>query len=195
MLKRILSVILLLFTPAVVWALYKPVRILAPNWVPGISCVTKTICLEDPTRYKEAESLYSKAQGYVESSLATFQKEPRIVFCSTAACFQAFGFTKQSATAVSKLGVIIGPRGWTEYYVRHEMIHHVQAERLGVYNQWRSPLWLKEGMAYYFSEDPRQSLSQPWQQNRARFKRWFDIVGKDRLWDESFSVISARNDK
>ena len=184
MLKRLLLIFLLL-SPAAAWALYKPMRVLAPQFVSGVSCVTATICMDDITRYREAEHLYNDALGFVESSVASVENRPRVVFCSTEACFQSFGFKKSSARTVGVSGIVISPRGWAQYYLRHEMIHHIQAERLGIYKQWRSPDWFKEGMAYSLSKDTRQKLSEPWQQYRARFNEWYQAVGKERLWEEA----------
>lgn len=184
MLKRLLLIVLLL-SPAATWALYKPMRVLAPQLVAGVSCVTETICIDDTTRYGEAERLYNDALHFVDSSVSSIEKSPRVVFCSTEACFQSFGFSKPSASTVGVSGIIISPRGWTQYYLRHEMIHHIQAERLGLYKQWRSPGWFKEGMAYFLSEDPRTNLAEPFQQYRARFEEWYRSVGKERLWEEA----------
>ena len=183
MLKRLLLIFILLI-PAVAWAVYKPVRIIAPQLVSGISCATETICIDDTTRYGEAERLYNDALRFVESSVASVEKRPRVVFCSTDACVQSFGLKKASARTVGLSGIVISPRGWTQYYLRHEMIHHIQAERLGIYKQWRSPDWFKEGMAYSLSKDPRQTLSDPWQQYRTRFEAWYQAVEKERLWEE-----------
>jgi hypothetical protein len=65
------------------------------------------------------------------------------------------------------------------------MIHHIQAERMGVYKQWRSPVWFKEGMAYSLSKDSRKNLAEPFQQYRAKFEGWYQSVGKERLWEEA----------
>ncbi len=100
-------------------------------------------------------------------------------------CFRSFGFDKASASTVGKSGIVLGPQGWTAYYVRHELIHHLQAERLGVLARWLGPEWFMEGMAYSLSEDPRRPLAGPWQGHRSKFEQWYRKVGKERLWDEA----------
>jgi hypothetical protein len=175
----------LLFSPVAVWALYKPVRVLAPQWVPGITCVTKDICLEDVTRYKQAERLYNESLAFVEANVAAVEHPPRVIFCSTENCFQSFGFNKSAAQTVGVYGMVISPRGWSQAYLRHEMIHHIQAEHLGVYKQWRSPEWFREGMAYALSDDPRPKLAEPFQRYREKFQLWYQATGKDRLWEEA----------
>lgn len=187
MLKRIIFAAILL-SPAAAWALYKPMRVLAPQLVAGVSCVTDTICLEDTARYAEAKSLYTNALAFIDSSVASVEKPPRVTFCSTQACFQAFGFTKSTARTVGVSGIVISPRGWSQYYLRHEMIHHLQAERMGVYRQWRSPDWFKEGMAYSLSQDPRPDLGEPLQENRSKFEEWYRSTDKDRIWEVAGSL-------
>jgi hypothetical protein len=182
MLKRIIFATLLL-SPAAAWALYKPVRVLAPQWVAGVSCVTETICLEDAARYAEAKGLYTNALDFIDSSVASIEAPPRVTFCSTETCFQAFGFNKSTARTVGVSGIVISPRGWSQYYLRHEMIHHLQAERMGVYRQWRSPDWFKEGMAYSLSQDPRTDLGEPLQGYRSRFEEWYRSIDKNRIWE------------
>lgn len=182
MLKRLILVMLLL-SPAAAWALYKPMRVLAPQWVVGVSCISETICIDDIARGGEAQRLYDNALYFVSSSVASFEKKPRVIFCSTETCFKSFGFNKSSASTVGVSGIIISPRGWHEFYVRHEMIHHIQPERLGVYGAWRSPDWFTEGMAYSLSDDPRAELAEPFHHYRARFNEWYFSVGQERVWE------------
>jgi hypothetical protein len=56
--------------------------------------------------------------------------------------------TRINAMSVSSLGIVISPRGWDGHFVRHEMIHHRQAEELGLLSGILKPEWLIEGMAY-----------------------------------------------
>ena len=65
------------------------------------------------------------------------------------------------------------------------MIHIRQAEELGVFFSLLFPEWFVEGMAYSLSEDPRQPLSEPWEQHRITFYSWFQKIGKNRLWNEA----------
>lgn len=184
MLKR-LFLVALLCSPAAAWALYKPMRVLAPQLVLGVSCATENICTDDTARFGEAERLYNDALQFVVSSVASIEKHPRVIFCATEACFHSFGFTKSSANTVGVFGIVISPRAWNQTYLRHEMIHHIQAQRMGVYKQWRSPEWFKEGMAYSLSKDSRKNLAEPFQQYRAKFEEWYQSLGKERLWEEA----------
>ena len=188
--KKILlvSAIFILSVPVAAWAMYKPVRVLAPDWVNGVVCINTKICLEDKSRLQEAEILYKDAVYYVSSVTGAFQQNPRVIFCSTEDCYRSFGFKKASATTVGKSGIVVSPRGWKNMYLRHEMIHHRQAEELGTFSSLYKPEWLIEGMAYSLSNDPRQQLSHRWQQAREKFSRWLENVGNEHLWQEAKKI-------
>ncbi len=182
--KKLLLIpsILILLTPLAAWAIYKPVRVLAPEWVESVTCVSSVICIDDETRYSEASELYENALGFIARAVGPFQNKPRVIFCTTETSFQSFGFNRASASTVGKSGIIISPRGWKSHYISHEMIHYRQAEELGTLASLLEPEWFIEGMAYSLSDDPRQQLSEPWEQHRVKFNAWFNKVDKERLW-------------
>jgi len=184
MLKRGL-ILCLLGSPAIGWAAFKPIRVVAPEWAGEVTCGGAHICTDDVSRTDEASALYQEAGDFVASVVGPFARKPVVVFCGTTDCAQLFGLNKRTAIAVGKFGIVVGPRGWKPHYLRHEMIHHRQAEELGVLRQWRSPEWFKEGMSYALSEDPRAQLSEPWQRYRSAFEAWHERVGKDRLWERA----------
>lgn len=182
---RVLLLACFFFSPAVTWAVFKPMRVVAPEWVGNISCVSAKVCVEGTERSREAITLYNDAVSFVSSAVGPFADEPVVIFCGTAECARSFGFDKAAAITVGRFGIVVSPRGWKPYYVRHEMIHHRQAEELGVLRQWLNPEWFREGMAYFLSEDPRNPLSEPWQRYRTEFELWFKQVGRARLWEEA----------
>ena len=187
--RRRLAVLLLLLLacaivgPGSVWVFYKPMRVLAPT-LNGVSCISERVCTDDPSRYGQAVKLYEEAYRFVDTSVGSMERKPRAVFCSSQKCFRSFGFDRTAANTVGNSGIVVGPNGWKDYYLRHEMIHHLQAERMGVLRQWLSPDWLTEGMAYILSEDPRPDLGEPLQEFRRRFRQWYRSVEPDRLWQE-----------
>src|SRR5512147_1299995 len=81
MLKRLLA-IALLSVPFAAWAFLKPVRVLAPE-LNGVSCLSDTICTDDPSRYDIASNLYQSSQQLVEAAVGPMGHKPRVVFCST----------------------------------------------------------------------------------------------------------------
>ena len=180
----LVPLIVLLVIPGACWAFYKPVRVLAPE-LNGVTCFSDTICMEDMARHDEASVLYEEGFAFVNAVVGAIEEPPLAISCSTQVCFESFGFDRAAAHTVGVSGIVVGPRGWKSHYMRHEMLHHLQAERLGVFGQWRSPEWFKEGMAHAMSQDPRPVLSEPWQGYRSQFETWLQSVGKERLWVEA----------
>lgn len=111
--------------PAITWATFKPIRVLAPQFV-GLTCTPEDVCIDDVAKMPEVLAL-----RFVSERVDRIAHVPRFVFCSQAGCAQSFGFTYQGAYHVGTSGVVIGPRGWQPYFVRHELIHHVQMEHIG----------------------------------------------------------------
>jgi hypothetical protein len=186
-LRRILGAIALaalVGIPLAAWAFYKPVRLLAPS-LGGVSCISEVICVDSPSRAAEARTLYDDAREFVQGKLGPMHTQARVVFCASEACAQSFGLGRSTAKTLGPLGTVFGPRAWQPYYVRHELIHQAQYERLGAYRVLRSPDWFIEGMAYSLSEDPRTTLAEPFQRYRSKFDGWLRAVGKDNLWEQA----------
>ena len=171
-------------SPLAAWAFYKPVRVLAPE-LAGVSCVSEFICMDDIERHPEAVLLYDEAYAFVLSSVGAIERKPRVIFCSTRTCFRSFGFDRAAAHTVGISGIVVAPHGWKDFYLCHEMIHHLQAERLGVIRQWLMADWFTEGMAYALSQDPRPEIDEPWRSHRSRFRQWYRQVPSEDLWTEA----------
>lgn len=174
----------MLVLPPAAWFVVPPVRVLAPTWV-GVSCVSATLCVDDPTLAREAEQLYAEAEEFVSRNVAQIGRSPRVVFCSTDRCARDFGLGLRASLALGTFGIIIGPRAWQPHLVRHEMIHYVQARRLNVFLLLFKPKWFVEGMAYALSGDPRAPLPEPLEGWRREFLAWYANVGPERLWVEA----------
>ena len=158
---------------------YKPSRILFPQ-LNNVRCEASNVCLEDINRIDEAKNLLSNAKYQIEFKLGKLSYQPRFIFCSTQKCFQSFGFDQAAAMTLGKSATVVSPRGWKKYYIRHELIHHWQADKIGRVKMLFAPQWLIEGMAYYLSDDPR-NLSEPFQSYRQRFKHWYSKIEQDDL--------------
>jgi|SRR5665213_523892 len=181
--KRALLIAALCAVPVASWAYMKPATIFETFM--GVSCTHGEICTDDPSRYVEAKMLYDAAIEFVGSSIAPLEQRPLVVFCATEHCYQSFGFKDASAETVGRFAIVISPRAWKPYYIRHEMIHRLQTQQLGIMAMWREPQWFVEGMAYALSEDPRPILMEPFQRYRSQFNDWSSEVGRARLWDEA----------
>jgi hypothetical protein len=107
--KRVLLSLPLLAIPALSWAFFKPIRVLAPQLMGG-TCAA-AVCVDDPSLLLQAETIYRDALAFVDQSVGQIQSPPRVVFCSTTACSQCFGFTSNGAYTVCVSGIIISHRG------------------------------------------------------------------------------------
>ena len=180
--KLLIIVAAIHLTPVVAWAAFKPIRVVAPHLL-GLSCTQDGICVDDLARLQEARTLKAEAVQFVNQRVGHLEDVPRAVFCSGIECAKSFGFTSQGAYNVGTFGLVIGPRGWHKHFVRHELIHHLQNERLGSLNNWFfKPTWFLEGMAYSLSEDPRRPLPQPMETWRQEFEAWYPTVRHEEIW-------------
>jgi hypothetical protein len=180
-----LALLLVVVVPVAAWAIVKPVRVIAPQLVNVMCDASKTVCVDDATKQGEAQTLRDEAVTFVSSKIGRIEGKPRIVFCATQDCADSFGLGDRSAVTLGTFGTVIGPRAWKPYYVRHELIHYLQAERIGAVPLLFKPSWWVEGMAYSLSEDPREKLVEPWEGYRLRFRAWYSAVGVQKLWDEA----------
>ncbi len=180
--KRRIPLILIMLpvlTLVAIILFYKPLRIVVPTWF-GLTCPSSVICIDDLARLDEATAIRAEAETFVTTRVGPFETPPRVLFCSTADCFARFGNPDVRGLNLGTYGMIVGPTGWDNYIVRHEMIHHWQNEALGVHAASVGlPRWYIEGMAYDFSEDPRQPIGHaPSEANRSAFQDWI-AAGND----------------
>lgn len=182
-LKR-LALILFAIVPALAWAIVRPVRVVVPEWG-GVSCASAAVCVDDPSKATQASALYAEAVAFVGEKVSPVSGTPRVTFCATQACADYFGLGARSAVTVATFGTVIGPRAWKPHYVRHELIHYLQARELGAPRLLFKPSWFVEGMAYGLSEDPRTPLAEPFEGYRREFFAWYGPIGREKLWAEA----------
>lgn len=179
---RVIVALAATIAPIACWAFIKPLRVLAPE-LAGLQCFDGQVCIDDPARLDEARALRQQALAFVSQRVAPIGHAPRMLFCTTAACEKTFGFTSNGAYNVGTSGLVVSRRGWAPHFVRHELIHHVQAEHLGALKMWLStPTWLIEGMAYSWSEDPRRPLPPGLEAYRQTFETWAGPRPRDQVW-------------
>ncbi|WP_105132600.1 hypothetical protein [Burkholderia sp. BE12] len=179
---------LLVALPIAAYALVKPLRVVAPALVPGVSCPSADICTDDVAKLGDAQQLYRDGYARAAAAVGAFRAAPRVVFCATRTCADAFGLGTRAALTLGDFGVVIAPRGWQTYFLAHELIHHRQAEVLGNLAVLTKPRWLIEGMAYALSDDPRHPLAQPFESWRTQFAAWNAARGTQPLWDAARAI-------
>jgi hypothetical protein len=172
--------VLLLLLPLVACAFVKPVKIFFPE-VTGVECIEEWLCIDDLSKAKDARKLYTNALNSIELKLTKFSNRPKIVFCASADCFSKFGFSKSKANSIGTFGIVIGPKGWKPYYVKHELIHQWQSENFGSMSIWFASEWVIEGMAYSLSDDPRKELSEPFETYREHYNNVFGQLSGSKL--------------
>lgn len=177
-----LAAVVLLGIPALAWALVKPVRVIAPS-LADVSC-SGSLCVDVVTKAPEAERLLRQASEDVERKVGAFARQPQVIFCSTQSCADYFGLGARSAVTLGTVATVIGPRAWTPFYVRHELLHQAQGDRIGVVPLLFKPGWIVEGMAYGLSEDPRSPLAEPFETQRREFMAWYAKIDQRQVWTE-----------
>lgn len=183
-----LAIASLLLTPLLLWTFWEPIRALKPEWV-GVQCYEGDVCIDDSTKLHEALALRADAIEFVSGWAGNFDAKPRTVFCTTSACDRSFGFKGSAAYNVGARALVVASRGWKPYYIRHELIHCVQVERIGGFRMLlHTPTWLIEGMAYSASHDPRRPLQEPWEAYRRTFEEWSSKVPPIELWSRAAAL-------
>ena len=176
--------------PAIAWATFKPVRILAPG-LNGVTCIDR-LCVEEPSRLAEARALQRAAVDAVGRKLVPLEAPPMTVFCSTRRCYHAFGGGMERGATLFNWGVILPPDSWVPYIVEHEYIHMLQGQELGLLGRERTPDWFKEGMPFFVSEPPDHDLPDYARPLAARYQAWEQRVGRASVW-EAATGLSRRS--
>ncbi len=153
-------------------------------WVPqvnGMTCFPSGVCVEDPARIDEATALRDDAVSFVQGKLGPMSAAPRLLFCTTKKCSGKFSDPDIGALYFWGTNrIVVSDTGWVKFVVRHEMIHHWQAEQFGaVEGASTLPRWYIEGMAYVFGNDPRTTIPNGLADSqRAQFRAWL-AAGND----------------
>ena len=177
---------LLAVMPAIAWASFKPVRILAPT-LNGVTCVAQ-VCVEDPSKLALAQALQHNAIAAVGRKLVPLKQAPLTVFCSTRTCYQSFGGGMERGAAILNWGVILPPESWVAHIVEHEYIHILQAQQLGLLGRERTPLWFKEGMPFLISAPPAYDLPAYARPFVAQYKAWEQKEGRSNVWQSAIDL-------
>ena len=177
---------LLVATPAIAWATFKPVRILAPT-LNRVTCVAR-VCVEDFSKLSQAQTLQHNAVAAVERKLLPLDQAPLTVFCSTRECYRSFGGGMERGAAILNWGVILPPESWVAHIVEHEYIHMLQAQQLGLFGREGMPQWFKEGMPFLISAPPAHDLPAYARPLIAQYQTWEQKEGRGNVWRRALDL-------
>ena len=176
----ILVLALVVAAPALAWAAFKPVRILAPE-LNGMTC-RGSVCVDQASELARAAQLQRDAVAEVSRKLVALEQPPLTVFCSTRQCYHSFGGGMERGATLFNWGVILPPESWVPHIVQHEYIHMLQAQQLGLVGRQRTPAWFKEGMPFFVSEPPAYDLPAYARPYVARYQSWEQKIGRKNVW-------------
>ena len=174
------SLALLVAMPAITWATFKPVRILAPT-LNDVTCVGR-VCVQETSKLALAQRLQNNAIEAVGQKLLPLEQAPLTVFCSTRQCYQSFGGGMERGAAILNWDVILPPESWVAHIVEHEYIHMLQAQQLGLLGREKTPLWFKEGMPFLISAPPAYDLPAYALPLVAQYQAWEQREGRRNAW-------------
>jgi hypothetical protein len=180
--KILILLLVLMISPVVTFAAFKPSRVLYPQ-MNNVECV-KAICMEDMSRYSEAENLIKKARVIVSETLGDSGYKDKIIFCSTEKCFNSFALRRSKGITVGSFGSVINAHGWREDIVAHEMIHQWQNNQFGLVSVYLAEPWLFEGMAWALCKDLHNLLPERWAGYKSKFNEWQSTI-------EPLDLVSA----
>ncbi len=177
---------LLVVMPAIAWATFKPVRILAPT-LNSVTCVAR-VCVEELSKLALAQELQDNAVEAVGHKLVPLEQAPLTVFCSTRDCYRSFGGGMERGAAILNWGVILPPESWVAHIVEHEYIHMLQAQQLGLLGRERTPQWFKEGMPFFISAPPAHDLPAYAHPLVAQYQAWEQKEGRSNVWQRGIDL-------
>lgn len=177
---KLACVALVLATPALGWAAFKPIRILAPE-LNGVSCRAR-VCVENASQFALVAQIQRDAVAQVGRKLVPLEQAPLTIFCSTRQCYRSFGGGAERGATLFNWGVILPPESWVPHIVQHEYIHMLQAQELGLIGRQRTPAWFKEGMPFFVSGPPDDDLPAYARPLAARYAEWERQTGRKNVW-------------
>lgn len=164
------------------FAISRPIKLIFPN-ICGFKKVANNLFVDEISKSDEIQQLYQSTLENVIDEFKLKNFEPKVIFCSQIENFNKFGLHKEAAHAFWPFAIVISPRGWQKHYLKHEFIHFIQVKKLGIIKFLSMPDWFIEGMAYALSDDPRGTLSEPFESYRLEFKNWLKSRKRDDIFD------------
>ena len=169
-------------------------KLLVPGWF-GFTEISDDIYVDKamPTTQRE-EFLMTAAEAKkrVSSFFGGRQMTPKVIACSSEACFTANGGVSAKGKAYGSSMLLLSPRGLNQVIMAHELAHIELHGRVGAIRAWRSiPQWFDEGLAVLVSDDPRFTEDR-WLQatENGRSAPELEALGRSVPWGNSSWLLS-----
>ncbi|SLN29335.1 hypothetical protein AQS8620_00901 [Aquimixticola soesokkakensis] len=82
----------------------------------------------------------------------------RVLVCFTEGCNGLMGGTSTIGMTYGTRLIYLPPQGYRPEIMRHELVHAVLHQKVGLRRSFSIPAWVDEGLAVYVSADPRVDL-------------------------------------
>lgn len=126
-------------------------------WCYGMTKAAPRLYVDDGASRAErrrAAAVVDAAGSRVATFYGSRESAPRVLACTTAACYAHIGGGRERGVAVLNRAVILSPRGLDPVIASHEMSHVKLHRRLGS-SADDVPQWFDEGLAVLVAGDPR----------------------------------------
>ena len=183
---RTVIVIFILTIPFLGWAFIKPTRLLLPSFN-GVFCLDN-VCVEIKSLYDQASTLYQSSFDGIDTLGFSVGSRPIFVYCSTIECYHSFGGSNERAISYPYLGTVIAPNSWQQYISQHELVHWLQFNELGAVSTMLKPEWFREGMAYSFSQAPKEDVPENYKLMLLKYQIWEKQTTTEKFWDTASSL-------
>jgi len=109
---------------------------------------------------KRALDLVAESEQRLARYYGNVASTPKLLFCSTEACFRSFGGSTNRAKSFGDYASFFSPRGLSVPILSHERSHAELYSRAGGFlTMRRVPSWFDEGLAVAVSEEPTHAES------------------------------------
>jgi hypothetical protein len=117
----------------------------------GLTGLGDGVFAEDPAGRRQ---MIEAASRRVAAFYGEQTTHPRVLICSTAACYRRIGGGGEKGRALRTGALLLAPAGANETIAAHELSHLEFHERLGSARD-RVPHWFDEGLAVLVADDAR----------------------------------------
>jgi hypothetical protein len=140
------------------------------------------VCVETERLYNQASVLYKSSFEGLSRLGYSIESRPTFVYCDSIECYHSFGGGNERAISYPFLGTIIAPDSWQQYISQHELVHWLQFKELGAVNTMLKPEWFREGMAFSFSNAPKEDIPDHYKLMVSKYENWEKQITSETLW-------------